>query len=102
MASRGRSGKHDAMVGDGVYHPEGTGDPVAPPERALIHVYTALGMSQRDVAAELDRDRRTVQGVLEATRERIEDGADPLEVYADVVGYAVLVGPHGDDDEGAE
>lgn len=97
----GGDGRRDAQTGDGTYVSENAAlKSVTPPERALIHVYRGVGMRHDDIATELDRSERTVQDVLATTRERVEDGDDPLEVYAEVVGYAVLVGPHGQQDGG--
>lgn len=93
-----RTGETDAREGDGTYvpnHDKRCG--LTPPERAFVHIYRSLGLTNQQVAQQLDLAPETVGGVLQDTRERVEDGEDPMDVFADTVGYLLTVEPAGGD-----
>jgi hypothetical protein len=72
-----------------------------PATRAYIHVLRALGLQQREIGDRLNMSRKAVQNALSATAERVRDGEDPLDVYAEVLAPILTVGPPAEADADA-
>jgi transcriptional regulator with XRE-family HTH domain len=69
------------------------GAPTDPHTRAYIHVLRALGLHQAEIGDRIGMSQNAVGNALSATAERVRDGEDPLDVYAEVLAPVLTVGP---------
>ena len=100
----------DARAGPRGYDSQGTriipenaaGVSTDPATRAYIHVLRALGLQQQEIGDRLDMSRKAVQRALSATAERVRNGEDPLDVYADVLAPVLTVDPPAEGGAGSE
>jgi len=57
-----------------------------PATRAYIHILRGVGLPQQAIADAVGLEAKTaVQRTLRKSRDRIEDGEDPIDVWLDVV-----------------
>jgi len=56
-----------------------------PREAAVIHIYRALNLKQKEIAEKTGISIGRVQTVLQQSADRVRDGEDPIDVYEDVM-----------------